>query len=171
MRNFQPSGEQQLGLGLQGRQGPLGGCTLRNGLPRRPTQEGLDGGGPRKPGQQQPCGRLGKSRRTRQVSLMGHPHTEEGLKHKPVKNKQEVNRKYCCFHNLFYANCAPTFTSAPGFQFTRYHGTDKKCKIISLFQGYLLSVFFKTILQFNHSPVLLRTTFFLCFFLGKETGL
>ena len=33
------------------------------------------------------------------------------------------------------------------------------------------SVFFKTTLQFNLSPVLLRTTIFLCFFLGKETGL
>ena len=58
--------------------------------------------------------------------------------------------------------------SAPGFQFTRYHGTDKKCKIISLFQGYLSPVFLKTILQFNHSPVLLRTTIFLTFLSWKR---
>ena len=63
---------------------------------------------------------------------------------------------------LFRTTSFQTFTTkTPGFQFTRYHGTDKKCKTISLFQDY----------SSIQSPVLLRTTFFsYVSFLEKRPG-
>ena len=60
---------------------------------------------------------------------------------------------------------------APGFQFTRYHGTDKKGKTSAFFKA-ILSVFFKTTL---HHFVIITSPFqdyiFLSLFLGKKAGL